>query len=808
MTGFFWNVRGFNKAAKHTVVHSWIQNKGLQFGALLETRVKESKSKRIISSAFPGWSCVNNYEHSRKGRIWVVWNPQTRVTPVFKSGQIITVSVLMDGETEEFLCSFVYAENLAERRKELWEDLKAHQDSPMFRNKEWVIMGDFNEILEGDEHSNHQDAGLFTAGMRDFEEVVQHCKLTDMGYQGPQFTWCNKRDEGIICKKLDRILINEAWLNQRTQAYGVFEAGGCSDHLRGRFHLKPEAVGKRKPFKFSNALADMPEFLEAVKEFWRDTQPLFVSTSALYRFSKSLKALKPKIRALSKSKLGELTKKVKEAYLDLCDKQEKLLRNPSHENAQAEMVANERWQRVSGIEEKVLKQRSKLHWLQVGDHNNKAFHNAAKVREVRNGIREIKCPNGRVVSSQDEIKTEAERFFKEFLTTEPSDIRSKTVEELQEILPFRCSNEERSLLTKPVTEDEIREVIFHMPSNKSPGPDGFTTEFFKASWSVIAKDFTVAVQSFFSKGFLPKGLNSTILALIPKREAAVEMKDYRPISCCNVLYKVISKIIANRLKATLPQCISHNQSAFVKDRLLVENLLLATEIVKDYHKEDITPRCAMKIDIAKAFDSVHWKFLLNTLRALNIPEEFIHWIELCVCTASFSVQVNGELAGFFQSTRGLRQGCALSPYLFVICMNVLSHMLDKAAERKQIGYHPRCQNIMLTHLCFADDLIVFTDGSKRSIEGVLRIFEEFAEASGLKISLEKSTLYIAGTTSNEAEDILKDFPLVSGQLPVRYLGLPLLTKRMTVHDYLPLVKRVRKRMKSWTGRFLSHGGRL
>ena len=135
-------------------------------------------------------------------------------------------------------------------------------------------------------------------------------------------------------------------------------------------------------------------------------------------------------------------------------------------------------------------------------------------------------------------------------------------------------------------------------------------------------------------------------------------------------------------------------------------------------------------------------------------------------------------------------------------------MLEKAAERKHIGYHPCCQNIMLTHLCFADDLIVFTDGSKRSIEGVLRIFEEFAEASGLKISLEKSTLYIAGTTSNEAEDILRDFPLVSGQLPVRYLGLPLLTKRMTVHEYLPLVERVRKRMKSWTGRFLSHGGRL
>lgn len=120
----------------------------------------------------------------------------------------------------------------------------------------------------------------------------------------------------------------------------------------------------------------------------------------------------------------------------------------------------------------------------------------------------------------------------------------------------------------------------------------------------------------------------------------------------------------------------------------------------------------MKIDLAKAFDSVNWSFLLTTLRALHIPDQFVRWIELCVCTPSFSVQVNGELVGFFQSKRGLRQGCALLPYLFVICMNVLSRMIDNAAVTEQIGYHPRCKNILLTHLCFADDLLVFTDGKK------------------------------------------------------------------------------------------------
>lgn len=325
---------------------------------------------------------------------------------------------------------------------------------------------------------------------------------------------------------------------------------------------------------------------------------------------------------------------------------------------------------------------------------------------------------------------------------------------------------------------------------------------------MIGHDFTVAIQSFFLKGFLPKGINSTILALIPKKTDATEMKDYRPISCCNVLYKIISKILANRLKVLLPLIIAPNQSAFVKDRLLMENLLLATELVKDYHKDNISPRSAIKIDISKAFDSVQWPFLLNTLKALHFPEKFIYWIRLCIATASFSVQVNGELAGFFRSEWGLRQGCSLSPYLFVLCMNVLSKMIDEAAISRKIGYHPRCQNIPLTHLCFADDLMVFTDGKQRSIEGILKVFDIFSRYSGLKISLEKSTLFMAGVSQPNRDAILLNFPFAAGTLPVRYLGLPLLTKCMTKNDYAPLLEKIRTRIGSWTVKPLSYAGRL
>lgn len=143
-----------------------------------------------------------------------------------------------------------------------------------------------------------------------------------------------------------------------------------------------------------------------------------------------------------------------------------------------------------------------------------------------------------------------------------------------------------------------------MPSNKAPGPNGYPIEFYKAAWPLIGADFVTAVQSFFLYGFLPKSINATLLALVPKSQDVEHMSDYRPIACCNVIYKAISKLIARRLMVPLPSAIELNQCAFVEGRLLLENVLLEMELVMDYHNPTLTPRAAIKLDISKAFDSV------------------------------------------------------------------------------------------------------------------------------------------------------------------------------------------------------------
>ena len=159
-----------------------------------------------------------------------------------------------------------------------------------------------------------------------------------------------------------------------------------------------------------------------------------------------------------------------------------------------------------------------------------------------------------------------------------------------------------------------------------------------------------------------------------------------------------------------------------------------------------------------------WSFVLKSLAALGFPEKLIHWIKLCITSPSFSVQVNGDLVGYFQSARGLRQGCSLSPCLFVICMNVLSSKIDKAVKEKNFKFHPRCSSLSLTHLCFADELIVFVEGSKESVVGALSVFDGFAVWSGLKISLEKSTIYMAGVSVDEKRRILTNFPFEESKI--------------------------------------------
>lgn len=263
--------------------------------------------------------------------------------------------------------------------------------------------------------------------------------------------------------------------------------------MRCTIQLKPAQEKIRRPFKFVNAIGTLPGFLPMIKRFWDDTEVLFHSTSALYRFSKKIQILKPLIRELGREGLGNLKRRAKETYEVLCDKQKETLQDPSEVAVQEEAIAYENWLKVASLEEDFLKQRSKLHWLDVGDHNNKAFYNAIRSRQAQNMIREVRCVDGSTVSEHKEIKKEAESFFSNLLNMCPDEYKGTTVDELRDLLEYRCSLDDCIMLEAEVTAEEIKKVLFAMPANKSPGPDGYPCEFFKQSWDITGRDFVVAI---------------------------------------------------------------------------------------------------------------------------------------------------------------------------------------------------------------------------------------------------------------------------------------------------------------------------
>lgn len=173
------------------------------------------------------------------------------------------------------------------------------------------------------------------------------------------------------------------------------------------------------------------------------------------------------------------------------------------------------------------------------------------------------------------------------------------------------------------SHDEIKAAVFSLPRNKTAGPDG-DSAFFRSCWNIVGAKLVEAVSEFFRTGQLLKEWNATTIILIPKILNVSTTSYFRPISLCNTVYKVISKLLAGRLQNLLLDVISKSQSASFKGRLLAENVLLASEIVEGYGKKNIGPRGMMKVDLKKTFDSVKWEFIIAIMRVLSIPEKFIN----------------------------------------------------------------------------------------------------------------------------------------------------------------------------------------
>lgn len=459
-------------------------------------------------------------------------------------------------------------------------------------------------------------------------------------------------------------------------------------------------------------------------------------------------------------------------------------------------------------EELVWFQKSREKWIALGDHNTKYFHTSTIIRRRRNRVEMLKNEEGRWITEAKELEEMAVAYYERLYSMADVD---DVVEQLPSDGFATFTREELRDLNRPFGCTEVENSMRSMGRFKAPWPDGFQPIFYQDCWDVVGESVTQFVLDFFNTGQLPDETNDALVVLIPKVGKPEKMAQFRPISLCNVLFKMITKTMVIRLKKVMPKLIGPAQASFIPGRLSADNIVVVQEALHSMRrKKGRKGWMLLKLDLEKAYDRIRWDFLEDTLKAANLPELWVKWIMQCVEGPSMTLLWNGEKTNSFRPARGLRQGDPLSPYLFVLCLERLCHQIDRAVglkEWKPISLSRGRPKI--SHICFADDLILFAEASVAQIRVIRRVLERFCVASGQKVSLEKSKIFFSENVHRDLEQLISvESGIKSTKDLGKYLGMPVLRKRINKDTFGEILERVSTRLSGWKGLMLSLAGRM
>ncbi|KAL4032276.1 hypothetical protein IC575_005346 [Cucumis melo] len=616
-----------------------------------------------------------------------------------------------------------------------------------------------------------------------------------------RFTWSNLRNPPTF-SRIDRFLYNSTWENLFSPHTTRTLPRSTSDH----FPLVCENSNTKLswgpvPFRLNSIALSDPEFKRNMGRWWensiQDGHPGF-------SFIQRLKSLANFIKPWQKEKLHSLTH-AKDSILrevDSIDKKE--LDTPlTQEESNRRLALKADLSELSLKESQFWYQRAKKLWLREGDENSSFFHRICSSRQKRSFIHEIQDEEGLIQNTNISISTAFIKFFSKIY-------RSSTKSDplfIDNLDWNPIEHSEWSHLCAPFLEDEIKGVINSLDGKKTPGLDGFPISFFKTYWYLLKEDILDIFKDFYDKGVINKNMNNTYIALIPKKKDYSHPKDFRPISLTTSIYKIIAKTLSNRLKTTLPDTISGNQLAFVKNRQITDAILMANEAV-DFWKVKKIKGFILKLDIEKAFDKLNWDFIDFVLEKKNFPILWRKWIRGCISNVTYSVIVNGRPQGRIKANRGLRQGDPLSPFLFVIAMDYLSRLLSHLESSGAIKGVSLNSNCNISHILFADDILLFIEDNDYFLNNLRMALSLFERASSLKINLLKSALVPMNVSVNRAKECASIWGIPCHSLPLSYLGVPLGGNPKSNLFWRNVEDKIQKKLNNWKYAQISKGGRL
>jgi hypothetical protein len=543
MSCLSWNCRGLENPRIVQELASLVQVKAHSAVFLMETWSNEDYLEKVRCYLHFNSKLVVN-SNNKGGDLVLFWNDDFNVSIKSYSSSHID-AIIKEGTEDAWRLTGVYGAPETHKKEETWALLR-HLDH-MFKLL-WCCIGDFNEIVKLEEMK-----GRFSRPerqMRGFQSALDDYGLVDLRFRGFPFTWCNNKDPpSTTWVRLDRAVATMDWIHSYPKALVEHVDVIMSDHKCLWMDCNPpeSARTKRRPFRFEESWIAEDRCEEIIKKAWEYSQP----GTRMFKVWYKLKECKKELGAWSRTSLGSIKMQIEGLKQQIYQAETLAIQNREHENVNA---LRRKLNNLLEKEERMWRQRLRISWLTLGDRNTKYFRGKASQRRRRNLISRLCDDRGGWQESNEGIAELMIRYYNTLFTTS----NPTNLEEVVENVPKVVTEEMNNNLIREFKAEEVEQAIHQMTPSKAPGPDGMPPIFYQKYWHVIGSDVITAVLSYLNLGCLLKSINHTFITLIPKVKGLEKVTDFRPISLCNVIYKLVSKVLANRLKKILPQIVSNS----------------------------------------------------------------------------------------------------------------------------------------------------------------------------------------------------------------------------------------------------------
>lgn len=796
------NAKGLNNVVKRQKIVTYLQQLKTEIAFIQETHLK-SNSVKYLKRKWVGQLFHSQFNVKARGTAILIHKDVA-----FEAEEVISDSngryVIVAGKLFSLpvILVNVYAPNFDDHN--FFTNL--FSAIPSYNNYNLIIGGDFNCVLNTTLDRSSTKPQSLTKSAKIINDFSIQSGLSDIWrFQNP-----NKKGFSFfsnvhhVYTRIDYFLIDNRLVGNVESCQ--YHAISVSDHGALSFQLNlPNCSRPSSHWRLNPLLLADEEFIEYISSqiiFFIETNTTpDVSHSTIWETLKAV--LRGQIIEYSSRMKKTREAKLKDISQALADIDEKHSSSPSPDLYKERLRLQTEYDTLTTDKASFLLTKARHNFYEFGDKAGKLLAQQARQAASSRLIPKIIDGKGDIVTNQTEINNVFKQYYKDLYSSE-CDINTPKSDSFFDGLPFpTIPFESSSSLGGEISVLEILQAINSLKNNKTPGPDGFSSDFYKK----FAPELSPLLQAMFneslSSGQLPPTLRQAAITLIPKKgKDPLYCSSYRPISLLNVDYKILSKILAVRLEKLMPQIISTDQTGFILNRHSSSNLRRLLNIV--YSSPACVPEMVISLDAEKAFDRVEWTYLFSTLKQFGFDETFISWIKLLYAQPLAGVITNGKQSEYFPLGRGTRQGCPLSPLLFAIAIEPLAIALRQSDDFSGIVRGGRTHKLSL----YADDLLLYISNPITSVSSIVHILNQFGKISGYKINLQKSEVFPLNQAASQISP--SHFPFNVVKKGFRYLGIeiPPTFSLLFIKNFGMLLEKCKQDMARWSCLPLSIVGRV